>query len=349
MTALDEPDVDRAPRPGCPKRMVYGPCGGVRDDLTCEVAPHPCPFTADAAPLPWPTALGPPPAPTPASGLLARATSGPVVVTDLPSRPFDRALLVETTEVLAESCDAVLVGEHQHRPDLPPTLMAAVVAGAGGRPIVTLSCRDRNRVVLEQELGGLATSDVEAVLCVTGDARAPGIRPEVTQVFDLDGTRLAGLAAAAGLTPVVPESPDAPPRAIRPARLREKQAAGARIAVLNHVGSVEGVRAFAAAARDAGVTLPLVAAVAVYTDARSADVLARFPGLHLDPDAVAAVLGADDPLTAGVEAAVDEAVALLEVDGVAGVNISGLGSAEGELAAARVKATVGRELRDRLR
>ncbi|WP_419146278.1 methylenetetrahydrofolate reductase [Iamia majanohamensis] len=329
--------------------MVYGPCGGVRDDLTCEVAPHPCPFTADAAPLPWPTALGPPPAPTPASGLLARATSGPVVVTDLPSRPFDRALLVETTEVLAESCDAVLVGEHQHRPDLPPTLMAAVVAGAGGRPIVTLSCRDRNRVVLEQELGGLATSDVEAVLCVTGDARAPGIRPEVTQVFDLDGTRLAGLAAAAGLTPVVPESPDAPPRAIRPARLREKQAAGARIAVLNHVGSVEGVRAFAAAARDAGVTLPLVAAVAVYTDARSADVLARFPGLHLDPDAVAAVLGADDPLTAGVEAAVDEAVALLEVDGVAGVNISGLGSAEGELAAARVKATVGRELRDRLR
>ncbi len=333
-------------RVGCPKRMVYGPCGGVRDDLTCEVAPVPCPFTADRRPVPWPAALGHPPPPT--APLLDRVAAGPVIVTDLPSRPFDRALLVETTEVLAPSCDALLVGEHQHRPDLPPTLMAAVVAGAGGRPIVTLSCRDRNRVVLEQELGGLATGDVEAVLCVTGDGRAPGIRPEVTQVFDLDGTRLAALAAAEGLTAVVPESPGAPPRGLRPARLAQKQAAGARLAVLNHVGSVGAVRDFAAAAGAAGATLPLLAAVAVYTDRRSADVLTRFPGLHLDPQAVARVLGADDPLAAGIDAAVDEALALLAVDGVAGVNISGLGSAEGELAAARVKATVGRELRDRL-
>ena len=35
----------------CPKRMHYGPCGGVRDDGSCEMRPHPCPFaTLDAAP-----------------------------------------------------------------------------------------------------------------------------------------------------------------------------------------------------------------------------------------------------------------------------------------------------------
>src|SRR3712207_7080006 len=42
--------------------------------------------------------------------------------------------------------------------------------------------------------------------------------------------------------------------------------------------------AFTAAARAAGATLPFIAAVAVYTDERSARVLQRFPGLHLDGD-----------------------------------------------------------------
>ena len=49
----------------------------------------------------------------------------------------------------------------------------------------TLACRDRNRVVLEQELAGLAAVGVDGVLCVTGDGRGreraagrhPGVRP----------------------------------------------------------------------------------------------------------------------------------------------------------------------------
>jgi hypothetical protein len=33
-------EVSSSPVPGaeiCPKRMHYGPCGGVRDDLSCEL------------------------------------------------------------------------------------------------------------------------------------------------------------------------------------------------------------------------------------------------------------------------------------------------------------------------
>lgn len=321
--------------------MVYGPCGGVRTDLSCEMAPTPCPFATGAEAVRWPAELD---RPSPDRPVLAGRN--PVVVTDLPLRPFDRHLLARTTAVVAGSCDAVLVGEHQHRPDFPPTLMAALIVEAGGRPIVTLSCRDRNRVVLEQELVGLAGSDVEAVLCVTGDGRAPGVRPEVTQVFDLDGTRLAALAADEGLTVAVPESPGAPPRGMRAARLLQKQHAGAHLAILNHVGSVEAVATFVDEARALGVTVPLVAGVAVYTDARSAEVLLRFPGLDLDRSTVARVLGAQDPVAAGIDAAVAEGLALLSIDGIDGVNVSGLASAEGELAAASVKATVGRELLD---
>ena len=43
---------------------------------------------------------------------------------------------------------------------------------AGVRPWITLACRDRNRIILEQELHGLRHLGVDAVLCVTG-TRAP--------------------------------------------------------------------------------------------------------------------------------------------------------------------------------
>lgn len=321
----------------CPKHMQFGPCGGVRTDLTCEMAPAPCPFAARTEPVAWTGEEHVGAAPSWPAGR-------PVVLTDLSARPFDAAGLSAVVATLARSCDGLLIGEHQNRPDFPPALMASLVRAAGGAPWITLSCRDRNRVVLEQELAGLVHVGVAGVLCVTGDGRAQGVRPGVTQVFDLDGTRLTAMAAGLGLCVAVPEAPQAPPRALRPSRLREKQRAGARVGVLNHVSGAHELAEFVAAARAAGVSMPLIAGVAVFTDERSAAVLSRFPGLHLDRRQVAAVLGAPDPVAAGIAAAVAEARALLSIEGVAGVNLSGLASAQGEEFAARIKADIGREL-----
>ncbi len=330
----------------CPKRMHYGPCGGVRPDLTCELGDRPCPFAV--APLPAWTGAAPPPEPPPVpDGLLARAAARPVVLTDLSVVPYSPASVRRVVGLLAGSSDALLVGEHQNSPDLPPTLFAAEVLAAGGRPWTTLTCRDRNRVVLEQELMGLAALGVEGVLCVTGDVRAPGVRGDVTQVFDLDGTRLAALAAAVGLVASVPEAPEAPPTALRAARVAQKQRAGARLCVLNHVSTPRAVDRFVTAARRAGVTLPFVAGVAVYTDERSARVLQAFPGLHLDGAVVDGVLRAADPVAAGIAAAVAEARALLAIPGVVGVNLSGLASGRGEEAGAEIKAAVAGEIRRR--
>jgi 5,10-methylenetetrahydrofolate reductase len=280
--------------------------------------------------------------------MLATVPDRPVVLTDLTVRPFDTASIADVSRVLVNSCDAVLVGEHQNRPDFPPAVIAQLLAAAGMRAWVTLTCRDRNRLVLEQEIGGLMSVGVDGVLCVTGDGRAQGVRPGVTQVFDLDGTRLASMASAAGLSVAVAESPQARPTRVRPGRLVQKQRAGARVALLNHAGSPAAVEAFVVQARDLGLTIPVIAGVAVYTDARSAAVLQNFPGLHLDPARVAAVLGAADPLAAGIEAAVEEALELLAIDGIDGVNISGLASDQGEVAAAHVKAAVGNAVRQSL-
>ncbi len=336
-----EPGSATAGRLGCPKRMVFGPCGGVRDDERCEVAEHPCVFV-DAPLVTWPGA----PAPRPPRGLLARAAVAPVVLADLSVRPFDSDSVRRVVGVLAPVSDALLVGEHANRPDFPPTMVAAEVLGAGGRLWTTLTCRDRNRLVLEQELTGLAALGVDGVLCATGDGRGPGVRSGASQVFDLDGVRLAALAAATGLQVAVPESPEAPPVEVRPARVVQKERAGAQLCVLNHVSSPARVARFVAAARDAGATLPFVAGVGVYTDEPSARVLQRFPGLHLDGDAVERVLAAADPREAGIAAAVEEARALLAVPGVVGINLSGMGSSRGEDDGAAIKAAVAGRLQE---
>jgi methylenetetrahydrofolate reductase (NADPH) len=146
----------------------------------------------------------------------------------------------------------------------------------------------------------------------------------------------------------VVETPQAPPTHLRPFRLVEKQRAGAALAVLNHVRSPADVARFLAAARAAGLTLGVLASVSVFTDARSAAVLTALPGLDLDPATVAEVVGAADPVAAGMEAAVREARALLAIEGVVGVNLSGMASARGTDHAAHVQAEIGQRIRAEL-
>jgi 5,10-methylenetetrahydrofolate reductase len=312
--------------------MVHGPCGGVRVDGGCEMVDAPCAFLD----------LEHPPAVAPVAQPVEVVV--PLVLTDLSVPSADAATLAATARTLAPTCDALLVGDHQDRPDFPPSVLARLIADAGARPWVTLACRDRNRVVLEAELYGLRLDGLATVLCVTGDGRAYDVRPDVTQVFDLDGTRLAGLAASLGLPVAVAETPNAPPLRLRPERLVRKQQAGAGVAVLNHVRTAAQVAEFLAAARALGLTIPVVASVAVYTDERSAAVLTALPGLEIDPAAVAQVLAAADPVEAGIATAVAEAQALLAVPGVAGVNLSGMASARGVGFAAEVQAEVGRRV-----
>lgn len=334
--------------PGCPKRMVYGPCGGVRSDGGCEMAPTPCVFD-ELGDLPGGDLDGghaePPeqvPAPSEPAGPAWRP---PTILTDLSVPPADAATLRSTARLLAGSCDALLVGDHQDRVDFPPSTLARLIADAGAAPWVTLACRDRNRIALEQELRALALDRLATVLCVTGDGRAYDVRPDVTQAFDLDGTRLAALAASFGLPVAVAETPTARPVALRPRRLVHKQRVGAGVAALNHVPTRAQLAQFLDAARAAGLRMPVIASVVVFTDQRSAEVLAALPGLEIAPDRLEAVLTADDPVEAGIAAAVEEAVGLLTLPGMAGVNLSGLASARGVHAAAEIQAEIGRRIR----
>lgn len=291
-----------------------------------------------------------PDAARPAAGWMGSASRGdPLIVTDLRVRPFDVSSARAVTARLAGVSDAVLVGEHQARPDYPPTMMAALVQDAGGRPWITLTGRDRNRVALEAELAGLAALGVSGVHCVTGDGRGQAVRTDAQQVFDLDGTRLAALARAMGLSPSVAATPLAPPREQRPERLREKQRAGAVACFVNHSGGAAVVSAFVAAARAAGVTMPFLACVAVATDAGSLAILERFPGLVVDPELRRRILSARDGVEAGIAAAVDESSRMLAIPGVVGVNLSGAACSGPETESAAIMADLAARVRERAR
>src|SRR5690349_20445291 len=95
-TALTTPAHD------CPKRMVFGPCGGVRLDGQCEMREGACAFGEVVR---WPGAE-----PT------SRPARVPVVLTDFSCAAFDTRDVAATAAILAMSCDAVLVGEHQNKP-----------------------------------------------------------------------------------------------------------------------------------------------------------------------------------------------------------------------------------------
>ncbi|WP_292981176.1 methylenetetrahydrofolate reductase C-terminal domain-containing protein [Mycobacterium sp.] len=322
---------DQLVEDSCPKRMHYGPCGGVRPDGQCEMRSGPCSFDNI---VPWRGAV-----------VHAARVPAPLILTDFTCIPFDATDVAATAATLGRSCDAVLVGEHQNRPDFPPTVMSRLLIEQGVDPWITLSCRDRNRIVLEQELRGLHFNGATTVFCVTGDGRGYDVRADVTQTFDLDGPRLVALAASLDMIAAVPETPTAPPVHARAARLVEKQRAGASLAVLNHVSSASALSAFIDDARSAGLRIPVVAAVVVFTDYVSAAVLQGLPGLDLDPAVVDSVVNAADPVEAGIAAAVAEARELLQIEGIDGVNLSGLASASGTRRGAEIKAEVGARIR----
>ncbi|QOR71251.1 methylenetetrahydrofolate reductase C-terminal domain-containing protein [Ruania alkalisoli] len=309
---------------GCPKRMTYGPCGGVAADGTCEVTPEPCPFVTEAT-VPWP---GPGPATTPptAEGLqiLDLLQRRPIVVAGMPARAMDVASVEACGRQLAGRVDAVLAGDSgRARVQFPPTYRAELIRRAGLRAWPGLNCRDRNRVALEGELAGLAAVGAAGVHCVTGDHPAGGHRPDAQPVFDLESTELVGLARKHGLLVSVAESPASPPVHRRAERLAEKVRAGAQLCLTQYCGGADEVRAFVAAMRQAGADVPLLPGVPVVLDVPSAELLASFAAAVLPAGYVESVLTASDPFRAGVEAAIRYGEELLAVAGVAGVVVAG--------------------------
>jgi 5,10-methylenetetrahydrofolate reductase len=339
----------------CPKSMEYGPCGGVEFDGRCEVAEHACVFL-DVATVRWhgvvaahsPGRSDPVPEPAPSGGsqrMRELLATRPIVVADFPARALDAASIAECGGILGGHVDAVLAGDSgAARVQFPPAYRAQLIQQSGLEVWSGLTCRDRNRVAMEGELAALAHAGVAAVHCVTGDHTRTGERPDAAPVFDLDSTQTAALARAAGLLVSVGESPAAPPTERRSARLVEKARAGAEVCFVNHAGGAAPVARFISEVQELGALLAFIPCIPVVVDRESAELLLSFTSLVLPPGYLDRILAARDPFAEGIATAVDLARDFLEIDGVAGVNLSGGAGAGREAEFAEALARIGDEL-----
>ncbi len=219
-----------------------------------------------------------------------------------------------------------------------PTAAARLLLDEGLEPVLTLQCRDRNRLALQSELIGAAALGIHNVLCITGDA--PTDESDYKPVFDLDsvgllraaatlsaGTLLDGTAfrSAPLLVPGAAAHPLAPTPYERIDRLRQKVAAGARFVQTQYVFDVPAFERWMAEVRAARLHegVVIIAGVGPLRSRRVMGFLRALPGVNIPAAIEERVAGLSDKAFAAesLRICAETAHALATVAGVGGVHI----------------------------
>jgi methylenetetrahydrofolate reductase (NADPH) len=217
-----------------------------------------------------------------------------------------------------------------------PLAAARLLLDEGLEPVLTLQCRDRNRLALQSELLGAAALGVRNVLCLTGDRPPPDVTLQT--VFELDSVGLLGAVAALGEGRLLDGAGFRPPARLFPGvaahpflpepdrteRLRLKAEAGARFVQTQYVFDVAGFARWLEAVRALGLheQLAILATVGPPRSPRVLEFLRRLPGVALPAAVERRFAGLDGEAFAreGLRWCAETAAALADLPGVAGVH-----------------------------
>ena len=131
------------------------------------------------------------------SPLLKRVRSQRTVIVELdPPRTLKYEIILQGARVLHKAgADAITMADNS----LGITRMNNVALGylvkekVGLRPVIHISCRDKNLIGLQSELMGLYALGIDHVLALTGDPAKWGDQPGATSVYDLNSIKLVEL------------------------------------------------------------------------------------------------------------------------------------------------------------
>ena len=277
----------------------------------------------------------------PVSALDAALRSGrPIMTAEItsPNGP-DAASMLRRARALAGQIVAANVPDGQAvSAHLGPLAAACLLLDAGVEPVLTLQCRDRNRLALQSDLISAAALGVRNVLCLTGDPPPPG--SPVPAVFDLDSVGLlraaSGIMAGRFLDGTLLRKP---PRFVlgaaahpfgathdeRIARLHAKADAGARFVQTQYIFDVAGFARWLEDVRAEGLheRLVVLATTGAMRTQRALAFVRALPGVVVPPEVDARLAGLDgEPfIEASLRLCADTARALLALPGVRGVHL----------------------------
>lgn len=358
--------TETASAAACPKRMSVGPCGGVTEDLRCEIdssmicalleGPAQEQVLATEQEL-FARIPAHPGRQAPLSRLHEALLSGrfTVVAEINGADSADATGTVTAARDIAGVADVVSVTDHSGaNVHMGNVAVSAHLAAAGIEVMTTFGCRDRNRMALQGDLLGVASLGVRNVLCVTGNHVEVGDSPDARPVFDLDSPRLLAIAdrlRSEGLLdngrPVearpqyllgATAAPFAPPYRERPWHVIRKVRLGADFVISQHIfdptrwnSFLTGVNALRADERP----FHLLGGVAVLpSEPIARAVNAGLRGFSIPEEVLTRLKQAKDPQQEGVLIAAETVAALNQADGVAGCLIAPVTGRQNALAAA---------------
>jgi 5,10-methylenetetrahydrofolate reductase len=130
--------------------------------------------------------------PTPSKFARELAADAFLVTCELDApRGTDPALVDDKLAALRDKVLAVVVADNPRaRLAMAPLGLCRYLLDKGFEPIMTLTCRDRNRLALQSDLLAAAGLGIRNILAVTGDYTTWGDHPGSAPVFDLDSVQL---------------------------------------------------------------------------------------------------------------------------------------------------------------
>ena len=238
-------------------------------------------------------------------------------------------------DVLRDCVDAVLLTDNQHGQLHMSSLAAArLMLDNGLDPVMQLSCRNRNRIVLLADLLGAAALGVTSLLLVRGDRVPDGSKPRPKAVFDLNAKELIATAVSMNEDEGLRSSPDffvggvvtphGPKPGWVPNMLIKKANAGLQFVVTHLCMDLSLLREYMQHLVGNMLTrrVAVIVSTAVLSSAEDALWLRKHRPNAMVPDSIVERLEAStDPLKEGVAICSEQLAELATIPGVNGANI----------------------------
>lgn len=127
---------------------------------------------------------------------ISKLRSGKFIITAeiSPPKGTDTSRMVRDAALLIDIADAVNVTDNQRAVmRMSPLAACSILQQKGLETIMHITCRDRNRLVLQSELIGASTLGIKNILVMSGDHPSKGDHPGAKPVYDLDPVQLLGM------------------------------------------------------------------------------------------------------------------------------------------------------------